>query len=333
MMSIFCGCANSSNSTDAQKDSKFRVTAYVTMDSLLDFDNFQKEHIDNVTDVIFIGGVTYDENGKVNYNDGYEQALKNLKSVLAMSRGTKCYVSMTGPGNQSDSDDWYKQMADQAKRHTNAFKSGNLEKSIKKCLVDGEFDGIFFDYEYPIKRKYWKQFDKFILKLDEYLNNKYKIGIAIAAWDLGQSKKAMEHTDIVQIMSYDLWDEDGTHASMKQAEDDVEACIKYGYNPSQLELGLPFYARPTTKDAYWYGYNGYYDKIDSKGLYKDAETGLTFSFNTYDVIKQKTSYAIDMGLGGVMIWHWNCDVPADNDKSLFKAINEVIKVANMQEKQ
>lgn len=332
-MSIFYGCSASTESTNAEKDSNFRVTAYATMGSLLNFDSFPKEHINNVTDVIFIGCANFDENGKINFNDGYDEALKNLKSVLAMSDDVKCHIAITGPGNQSDSDDWYDQMADQAKRHTNAFKSGNLQESIKNLLVDGEFDGVFFDYEYPIKRKYWKSFNEFIVNLDEYLGDTYTIGMAVAAWDLGQNKKAMQATDIVQIMSYDLWEEDGTHSSVKQAETDVETFLKHGYDASQLELGLPFYARPTTKEPYWYGYNGYYDKIDSKGLCKDDETGLTFSFNTCDVIKQKTSYAVDMGLGGVMIWHWACDVPADNDKSLFNAINEVVSVADMREKE
>lgn len=325
---LFTACS-SCTPTTTKRDSSFRVTAYITMDSILNFDSFQKEHINNVTDVILIGCANFDENGKISFNDGYDEAVTNLQKVLEISKDTRCYLSITGPGNQSDSDDWYKQMADQAKRHNKAFASGNLEESIKTALKDGKFDGVFFDYEYPIKKKYWKSFDKFIIKLDQYLGDEYKIGIAIGSWDLGQGKKAMKATDIVQIMSYDEWDEDGTHASVAKAEEDIKACLKHGYDPAQLELGLPFYARPTTHDSYWYGYNGYYEKLDDKGFCEDSETGLTFSFNTCDVIKEKTSIAIDMGLGGVMIWHWACDVPADNEKSLFKAINDAVDVANM----
>lgn len=330
VVSIFCGCSNSS-STNTEKNSKFRVTAYLRMDSLLDFDNFTKTHIDNVTDIILIDCARFDEEGKITYSDRYDEALANLKTLRAMSKDTKCHIAILGPGSQSDSDDWYEQMADQAQRHTNAFTSGNLEESIKACLEQGEYDGVFFDYEYALKRKYWKSFNNFIVGLDEYLGDGYSIGVALAAWDLGQNKKAMQSTDIVQIMSYDDWGEDGTHSTVEQAEKDIKTFLKHGYDASQLELGLPFYARPTTREAYWYGYNGYYEKLDEKGLCKDDETGLTFSFNTCDVIKEKTSMAVDMGLGGVMVWHWSCDVPADNEKSLFNAINEVVAVANMRD--
>ena len=78
--------------------------------------------------------------------------------------------------------------------------------------------------------------------------------------------------------------------------------------------------------------NSTYDKMSDDGLYQDAETGLTFSFNTYDVIKEKTQYALENGLGGMMIWHYACDVPADNENSLFGAIDsakqEFIKTNN-----
>lgn len=328
---LFTGCDGLNSNKKASNNSKFRITAYITFDSLMNFDGFPKDQINNVTDIIFIGGATFDEDGKLTYREGYDEAYANLQSVLALSKDVNCYIAMTGPGNQSDSDDWYDQMADQAQRHNNAFKSGNLEGSIKECLKEGNFDGIFFDYEYPIKKKYWKEFNQFIVNLDEYLGDAYKIGIAVAAWDLGQNKKAMKATDIVQIMSYDEWDGDGNHAPMSKAEEDIKSSLKHGYDPSQLELGLPFYARPTTGEPYWYGYNGYYENINQNGLCKDDETGLTFSFNTCELIKEKTAYAVDMGLGGVMIWHFACDVPADNDKSLFNAINEVVDVANMKD--
>lgn len=41
------------------------------------------------------------------------------------------------------------------------------------------------------------------------------------------------------------------------------------------------------------------------------------------MIEEKTQYAIDDGVGGMMVWHYSCDLPADNDKSLFKAMYTV----------
>lgn len=329
VLTSFCAC---SKTETTQSDEDFRVTAYVTLDSVLNFDGFQKEYINEVTDVILIGAARFDEEGNINLDENYEAAHKYLKDVVDSLEGKRFYLTLLGPGSQSDSDDWYEQMADQAKRHNTAFENENFISSIKELLDKDGYDGVYFDYEYPIKKTYWKSFNKFIVKLDEALGDTYKIGIAVSNWDIGQDKKAREATDFVQIMSYDSWEEDGTHSSMAQAEKDIKTFIKKGYDRKQLELGMPFYARPTTRDPYWYSYNGYVDKIDENGFCKDDETGLTFSFNTPKVIKEKTAYAIDQGLGGVMIWHWACDVPYDHDNSLFKAIDEAVKESQTQEK-
>ena len=81
-----------------------------------------------------------------------------------------------------------------------------------------------------------------------------------------------------------------------------------------------FAARPTTEDAYWYDYKDYYDKIDGDGLVTDENTGLIAAFNTPEVIYQKTQWAIKTGYGGVMVWNYGNDVPADNEASLFNQI-------------
>ncbi|MCR5041163.1 MAG: glycoside hydrolase family 18 protein [Clostridia bacterium] len=54
---------------------------------------------------------------------------------------------------------------------------------------------------------------------------------------------------------------------------------------------------------------------------EDEERGLAASFNTPDLIYAKTRWAIKNGLGGVMVRHYACDVPADNEASLFNAIS------------
>jgi hypothetical protein len=138
---------------------------------------------------------------------------------------------------------------------------------------------------------------------------------------------------MVEVMSYDLWDDDGNNATMDIAKDDIEAMVKKGYDKAQLDLGVPFYARPTTKEGYWYEYKSYYDKLDENGLFEDKDdTGLVFSFNTYDLISEKSTWAIDNGVGGIMVWHYSCDLSKDNDKSLFNAIynakQSAIKNAN-----
>lgn len=320
-------CSRETESTPVDP-ADFRITAYVLGSSCSDISSFDSSHIAQLTDIILFGVATFDEAGNISLTADFNSSLQNLRSVMKTDGSQRLYLNLLGPGNQSDSDDWYDQMADLAQRHTNAFESGNLEKSIKTVLDKYDFDGVFFDYEFPIKGKFWKPYNKFIVSLDETLGDEYKIGMSMVDWDLKQSKEAMDATDMFELMSYDNWDDNGNHATYELAVQNVEKLVKKGYDKSKIDLGVPFYARPTTHDSYWYDYKGYYDKIDENGLYDDsAETGLTFSFNTCDLIRQKTDFALQNGLGGMMIWHYSCDVPAGNDKSLFDVMTESVENA------
>lgn len=314
-VSAFSGCSKEIESTPVNP-ADFRVTAYVVADGL--DDTFDPSNLDRVTDIILFGNATYSEGGTVTLSENFDSQLNLLKSYL---KDQNLYLNILGPGSKTDSDDWNEQMHDLADRNTAAFESGKLENEIKTVLDKYNFDGVFFDYEFPLRNKDWKAFDKFIIGLDDFLGDDYLIGMSMVGWNLKQSKEAMESTDMFEVMSYDLWDDDGNHATTQIAVDDIEKFVKKGYDKAKLDLGVPFYARPTTEEAYWYDYKSYYDKMSDNGLYEDAETGLTFSFNTYDVIKEKTQYALENGLGGMMIWHYSCDVPADNEKSLFGAID------------
>lgn len=304
------------------KSENFRITAYIR-----DYDiheGIDTSHFNQVTDFIIFGIATFDEDGNVHLNDGAEEKILLLKSKLSKYDNKNLYLSILGPGSLSSSDDWYEQMYDQAQRHSNAFESGILEDNIKAVLDKYELDGIFFDYEYPIEDEYWETYNGFIVSLDETLGDKYKIGIAVAGWDLGQDKQARNATDIIVLMTYDLWDNKGNHATYIHAIEDIIKCRFAGYDMSKVDLGLPFYARPTTGEGYWYAYNNYAEYIDESGLYFDSEiTGLTFSFNTQTLIKEKTQLAIASGLGGVMVWHYGCDTPSGSGNSLFDTIQQV----------
>ena len=205
-------------------------------------------------------------------------------------------------------------------RAEKAFDSGALEENIKAVLEEYELDGIFFDYEYSISRFAKDDFGEFLVSLKNTIGSDYILGMAIAGWCCDFPAEAIEAVDMVEIMSYDLWDKDGLHATMKTAQDDAEKVIKQGYPPEKIDLGIPFYARPTTREAFWYSYNGFYDQLDENGLYFEENTGLYHSFNTADLVYDKAKWAKERGLGGVMVWHYSCDTPADSEYSLFNAI-------------
>ncbi len=321
---IFSSCSKKAESTPV-KIEDFRVTTYILADVLRNPETLDKTHFEQITDIILFGCANFDEEGNLVLDKDFDTVYENLKTAIQGTREKRVYLNVLGPKSQSDSDDWNEQMKDQAERHTIAFESGNLEESIKNVLQKYNFKGVFFDYEFPIKNKFWKSYSEFLLSLNETFKDDYDIGLAVAGWDFKLSDRAKSVVDRVELMSYDLWDDDKNHATYEIAEDDIKKMEKSGIDMSKVDLGMPFYARPTDKGTYWYDYKNYYDKIDENGLYDDAETGLTFSFNTPELINKKTKLAIDKGLGGIMVWHHSCDVPADNDKSLYNAVEDAIQ--------
>ncbi len=301
----------------------FRVTTYVVADRVQNKESLNAEDFDIVTDVILFGCVTFDEEGNVNVNaEVMNTALSNLREVIG-DRAVKIHINVLGPDAQTDSTDWNKQMDDKAKHHSNAFKTDSLIPNLIKLVNENAFDGLFFDYEYPIKKKYWRDFSKFLVETDEQLGDKI-LGVALSHWDMGLSKDAIAVVDRVEMMLYDMYDAEGRHSTYEQSISLLDPFLQKGFKREVLDFGVPFYARPTDQSAFWPAYNDFYDKLDENGFAVVDEDGKKAYFNTPDVIAQKTKFAIDNGCGGMMIWHYSCDVPSTEEASCLKAMGDMI---------
>lgn len=324
--SAFCGCKAKPAEPaepDVPQDARFRVTSYVIADRVLDRESLCDEDFDIITDVILFGCVTFNENGELDINtEDMTTALSNLKDAIG-ERDVNIYINALGPAVKTDISDWNEQMADLAERHSKAFKTKALIPSLIALVNDNGFDGLFFDYEYPIEKKAWKAFSRFLVKTDKALGDK-KLGVALSNWDLSLSKKAMNSVDFVEMMLYDCYDDSGNHSTFDTCTDIVNSFIEYGYDKKKLDFGVPFYARPTDKDAFWYAYRDFYEKLDENGMCHIDDDAKDAYFNTPEVIAQKTRYAIDNDFGGMMIWHYTCDLPSTDESSCLRAMGEEI---------
>lgn len=179
---IFSSCSKKAESTPV-KIEDFRVTTYILADVLRNPETLDKTHFEQITDIILFGCANFDEEGNLVLDKDFDTVYENLKTAIQGTREKRVYLNVLGPKSQSDSDDWNEQMKDQAERHTIAFESGNLEESIKNVLQKYNFKGVFFDYEFPIKNKFWKSYSEFLLSLNETFKDDYDIGLAVAGWD------------------------------------------------------------------------------------------------------------------------------------------------------
>ena len=302
----------------------FKVTTYVRSEYIQDESVLHPEDFDIVTHVILFEAASFNSNGEIIYDEAkLEKALGNLRKAIG-TRDINITLNLLGPWGVTDSDVWEEQMEAQSDEHNKAFTSGVLEDNIIEVLGKYDFDGVNFDYEYPISLNAWKYYNAFLVSLDKKLGDKYTLGVAGNSWNIKFTTAAIAAIDTFEIMLYDMVDEEGRHATY---EDTVAAAATvgiYGMPLDKVNIGLAFYSRPTDMSTYWYGYNGCYEKIDENGWYHCDVINKDFWFNTPAVIEAKTQYAIDNGFGGVMIWHYNCDLPSSHEDSLLRAVGTSI---------
>ncbi len=305
-------------------DKEFRVKSYIICDRIQEPSSLCSEDFDIITDVILFGVATFDNKGNVTVDrKTLETALNNLKTVIG-DRDIEITLNFLGPGSTSSSSDWYEQMESLGKEHSKAFSSLKLKWNIIEVLEEYGFDGVHFDYEYPITNIAWFSYNNFLVSLGSMLGDDYTLNVAASDWCLQYSDLAVEFVDSFELMMYDVYDEEGKHATFDTVATRSQWIKDSNIPLEKITFGLPFYARPTDGDGYWYDYVSYADKLDANGFYTDESNGKTFWFNTPDVIAQKTQFAIDEGYAGMMIWHYTCDFPSTDEASLLKAIGDTV---------
>lgn len=319
------------NVEDNQNKS-FRVTSYLVCSSFYGSEEIDATKLKTITDIILFGIARFDESGKVYLQDigfngetvsGQETLNWIVSKVQEANPNINVYCNILGPDGTDEND--------KEARHSQAFidNGETLANNLTKFVNDNNFDGIFFDYEYPYQKKSKKDYSKFLVLLDSKIGEK-KIGVALSGWNCDLSKDAINVIDQVEIMSYDDMGSSihSPFASYGGALA-VETFKKNGYDLSKCDLGLPFYGRTHNGEEAWPSYaqlagdlnnNPFLNRVYKSYITNEISDTIYTSFNGVQMIMDKTAFANDIGLGGVMIWHYTCDVPYEDELSLFKAI-------------
>lgn len=308
-----------------KKVDNFKVTTYIRGDAVMYWGGeIYEEDFEIVTDAIIFECATFNSKGEVEYDEEKMEAVISKVREAIGDRDIHLTLNLIGPGGVTDSDVYEDQMEAQSDEHNKAFESGALEENIIDVLEKYDFDGVHFDYEYPLSLKAWHYYNKFLVSLDKALGKKYTLGVAGNAWNIKFTNAAIEAIDTFELMSYDYIDEQGRHATYEDTLEQIQQLGLRGLPIHKVNVGIPFYSRPTDMSSYWYGYNACYEKMTEDGWYHCDDIDKDFWFNTPDVVAQKTDYCIRNGFGGVMIWHYNCDLPSSQEGSLLKAIGETV---------
>ena len=297
----------------------FRVSDYVVTPQLAKGELFnpessnclQKEYTEVVNQIHIIASAKWNNEGELVIPDGLTS--DELKACVKQMRdfyGDKdLEIFATVFFNACDPDTVFTQHGEEVIKNTVDF------------LLENGFDGVSYDWEYP-NGKQWDLFSEHIVNLKKALSEHgLKVSCAVCPWNFNMSKDAISALDQIEIMSYDLFDSNGNHSSFTSgAVQPVEYFINKGFEPEQINLGLPFYARPKDGSGIWINYDD--PEYTPADRFQNYSNGMWFSGT--QMTMDKTAYAIDRGLGGMMIFTATEDVEYSNELSLLKSIKHTV---------
>lgn len=291
----------------ARENNDFRVSTYIRPEhigqGLIDPDCF-----DIVTDVQFIAYGNFDPEGNVVPVEGADEALKGLKDMIG-NRDVSITVTVFPVREGATMADVYRDHMD------------NAVQSIVNLVEELDVDGADFDWEYPRGSEEWALYSEFIVRLGEELHKNGKVlSIALSPWGVNLSQEAIDSIDQLQLMSYDMFDYKGDNNSYSGAAAcAAEYFISCGFAPKQLNLGISFYGRPDDGSGVWVNYR---DENYTQDEYIMYQNGVWF--NTVTTVRDKTAYAALRGLGGIMIFSQDEDLPVSDPLSLTAQIGKAI---------
>lgn len=288
-----------------ERQEKLRITSYVTVDSVKDYDpqtgmsgTISKDIFDVVTDVQFIAFGRFTKDGDVAYEQETVECLDKLKEMID-GRDVKIRLTIfpTAEGT----------MADMFRNHTD-----EAVKSVSEMVLEQDVDGADFDWEYPWENEEYELYGNFLVRLSEELHKHGKtLSVALSPWGLGFSDEAVKAIDQVQIMAYDLFDHNGDNNSYAgSCASSIDYMLKQGFELNQLNLGISYYGRPSDASGVWVDYNDPAYPKDEYIMIKDD-----IYFNSVTTVRDKTVYCILRGVGGIMTFSQNEDLPFDDPLS------------------
>ncbi|WP_425617131.1 glycoside hydrolase family 18 protein [Anatilimnocola sp. NA78] len=191
-----------------------------------------------------------------------------------------------------------------------------VQAAVKLCL-DERLDGIDLDWEHPRDEAEQQGYGDLLTELrTAFEPHGLMLSVTIAAWQK-MPPAAFAAAHYVQVMAYD---HDGRHSTFDNAVADVKTLKAAGVPTEKIVLGMPFYGRDVVRRNRSLTYREIVAKHEPKPEVDEIDG---VYFNGPATIRRKTEYAIEAGLGGVMVWELGQDVPTE--RSLLRTIDAAVQ--------
>lgn len=287
-------------------------------------------HFKNFTDIIHFG-YTLNADGTVG-NQGYAADVADpvaraakAREKLKKLRGTAKSRIIAGFGHVDGGlTAFYSNTTDRTARKA-------IAKNMAKLVLEGGYDGVDIDWEYPDSDKEWEYLTYMLADLrDELAGSGVSISMAATVFYKLPRTDATDQVDFINTMSYDQ--QSTQHSPMSLLRDDANRCVNTLKMPkAKVVLGLPFYTNQYNVLWDQVGWNtvvSQYPNISpsvNQALITTSNGTTGHSFNGANLIKEKCKWVKNNGYGGVMIWAYDTDVQLTHKMSLGKAMYSVIK--------
>ncbi|MBN2658393.1 MAG: hypothetical protein JXR86_15135 [Spirochaetales bacterium] len=292
----------------------------VTIQSNLEFgpasfpENYLHESVEswygrNVDTLIYFS-VKPQSDGSLDTATAEERDLNRLRNIRHLF-GTELILAVSG-----NSVDFLPVSEDEEIR-------GKFLRELLDYTIENGFSGVDFDWEYPGDEKQLELFEQLIHEASVLFNpSDINISAAVSRFK-PLSEVVLSGLDRINLMAYDNYGRHSTYESAVEASEYLQ--IKFNVAPEKINLGIPFYGRIFSglDPQYWTRTKIYRQLAEEFDLSPSQDEAGGFYFNGIETVKKKTAYALEKGLGGIMIWELGQDSIGGN--SLLKAIREEIK--------
>ena len=210
----------------------------------------------------------------------------------------------------------------------------NFVDNIMARVTEYDLDGIDIDWEYPgsnanrspqLSQDQLNQekedFADFMVLLKQELGSK-RLSFAIgASWAPDfYPKRTFDALDALHLMTYDF-NAANHHSNMAQAKATLDKWIASPHIADEkLVLGVPFYGRNASGAEALYSQIIASDPAVRSGLDRADYNGTLFMYDGIPQIIEKTEYAWNKNVGGIMIWETGQDVEVTSPYSLLDTI-------------
>lgn len=185
------------------------------------------------------------------------------------------------------------------------------------------FDGVDIDWEHPrAGTDSWRRYEAMMIQLREKLGSGKLLtsavlsgvttGGVVYADAAAHTANVMAVCDWFNVMAYDCI------CTLDFCQDVAQYwCGTRGMPANKVCMGVPFYTYPSCIT-----YASVISTYGSEAVYDDLE-GTYYYHNSVNTMQAKTEWAMEYGLGGIMIWEISQD-STDETTSLLRAIYNTV---------